>query len=179
MPLPDLRGIPAFYHNYIRLVKEDSLQAAIDARMLQLFALLQDLSEEDWTYAYAPGKWILKDVVQHIIDAERVFSYRALCIARRDPNPLPGFDENGYAAASGASERSGAGILEELNALNKSTSCLFASFSEQQLASEGIANGAPISVHAIGYILTGHALHHTSVIRERYLNPDYTHADIS
>jgi hypothetical protein len=179
MPAPDPATIPAFYHNYLRLVTQDSLQEAIDGRMQQLASLLRDLPEEDWNYAYAPGKWSLKDVVQHIIDAERIFSYRALCIARRDPHALPGFDEGSYAANSGACERSGASILEELHALDKSTGSLFASFSEQQLAAEGIANGAPVSVHSIGYILTGHALHHTGVIRERYLDPDYTHADIS
>ena len=169
MPLPDLDKVPEFYHNYIRQITEEDLSLVIVNHLQPLSSLLQAVSEEDWNYAYAPGKWTLKELVQHIIDGERIFAYRALCIARGDQTSLPGFDENAYAAHSSANARSGASILEELHALDKSTQCLFGSFNDEQLAATGIANGKPISVNAIGYILAGHVLHHTRIIRERYL----------
>jgi hypothetical protein len=169
MPLPDLDTVPGFYHNYIRQITEEDLSLVIAQHLQPLSGLLQGISEEDWNYAYAPGKWTLKELVQHIIDGERIFSYRALCIARGEQQSLPGFDENAYAAQSLANARSGASLLEELHALDKSTRCLFGSFNEEQLAATGIANGKPISVNAIGYILAGHALHHTRIVRERYL----------
>ena len=173
MPAPDLASVPAFYHNYIRQVAEKSLPQVMEEHLQPLSASLQGLSEDDWCYAYAAGKWTLKELVQHMIDAERIFSYRALCIARQDQRPLPGFDENAYADHSMANEREGASILEELNAADKSTRCLFASFNDMQLSATGIANGAPISVNAIGYIIAGHALHHGRIIRERYLDRSY------
>ena len=173
MPAPDLATVPGFYHNYIRQVAEKSLPQVMEEHLQPLSASLQGLSEDDWAYAYAAGKWTLKELVQHMIDAERIFSFRALCIARGDQRPLPGFDENAYADNSMANMRTGASILEELNAVDISTRCLFASFNEKQLAATGIANGAPISVNAIGYIIAGHALHHTSIIRERYLDRSY------
>ena len=173
MPAPDLSTVPAFYHDYIRQVQEEHVQDAVAGRFRILLQILPDLDEESWNFSYAPGKWTLKELIQHILDGERIFSYRALCISRGDQHPLPGFDENAYAENSAANERSGNAILEELRALDISTSCLFSSFSNRQLAAQGIANGAPVSVNAIGYILTGHALHHTRIVQERYLDRDY------
>jgi hypothetical protein len=170
MSAPELSTVPPFYHNYIRKVSEEPLAGALALRFRDLTTLLQPLDESAWSHAYAPGKWSIKELVQHVIDTERIFSYRALCIARRDPNPLPGFDENAYAAASDAGSRSGSDILKELESLNAATSLQFKAFNESQLAARGISNGAPISVNAIGYILAGHALHHTAILRERYLS---------
>lgn len=170
MPAPELSAVPAFYHNYIRQIHTDNVQEAVDGHLSLLISLLKDVPEEGWNYAYAPGKWTLKELVQHLIDAERIFSHRALCIARRDTTPLPGFDEDRYAATSAANARSGTSILEELMAVGTSTACLFRSFGEAQLSATGMANGALISVHAIGYILAGHALHHKHIVEERYLN---------
>lgn len=169
MPPPDLSAVPAFYHDYIRLVGSASLDDAIHTHFESLTGLLGNLTEEAWNHAYAPGKWTIKEVVQHIIDAERIFTYRALCIARGEQTPLPGFDENRYAEASMAGSRTGADLLMELFAVGSATICLFRSFSERALAATGLANGAPISVQAIGYILCGHALHHTRIIEQRYI----------
>jgi len=169
MPAPDLSTVPAFYHNYILRIKEDNLQSAIDNHLRVLLSMLRNCTDGNWDYAYDVGKWTLKELVQHIIDAERFFCHRALCIARLDPNPLPGFDENAFVENSFARSRSGASLLKELETLNQSTISLFESFSERQLSSSGIANNAPISVNAIGYIICGHALHHANIIAERYL----------
>jgi hypothetical protein len=173
MPAPDLSTIPHYYHNYIKQIEAPDAASATSNHLDKLIAQLQHLTEEDWNYAYAPGKWSLKVLVQHIMDAERIFSHRALSIARKDANPLPAFDENAYAESSSANARSGSALLEELQALSASTRCLFGSFSEEQLSESGVANSRPITVNAIAYILAGHAGHHTRIIEERYLDKSY------
>lgn len=170
MPTLDLHAVPHFYHSYIRRVQHLDLLPALQDHLAELQAALSNISEEEWAYAYQPGKWTVKEVVQHIIDTERIFCHRALSVARQDPNPLPGFDEEAYAAASGAIARKPESLLRELAALSAATTCLFESFGEEQLRASGMANGKPISVLAIGYIMAGHALHHTQVICERYLD---------
>src|SRR5205807_1491219 len=114
-------------------------------------------------------KWSIKEVVQHIIDAERIFSYRALTFARKDEGPLPGFDEEQFARESKASGRSKRDLLDELADVQKASRSLFRSFDEEQLINTGIANGKPIQVKAIGFIIIGHSLHHKNIISERYL----------
>lgn len=168
MPRPDLSTVPSFYHRYIDLVAEDELMPALKQHQVSLISLLGELAPEKWDYAYAPGKWTVKEVVQHIIDAERIFCYRALCFARRDATPLPGFDENTYAAASEASRRTPEELIEELVTVQKSSAQLFASFGKDQLEQRGVANNNPISVRAIGFIVAGHVLHHKKVLQERY-----------
>ncbi|MBK8312096.1 MAG: DinB family protein [Chitinophagaceae bacterium] len=111
----------------------------------------------------------MKEIIQHIIDAERVFTYRALRFARKDETPLPGFDENTYADNAKTGNRKWDDLLEEFNALRRSTEILFNSFDEDQLNATGLASGNPVSVLAIGFIIAGHVNHHISVIKERYL----------
>jgi uncharacterized damage-inducible protein DinB len=173
MPAPDLSTIPPFYHGYVSQIQADDAASATSKHMQPLIDALSSLGEEEWEYAYAPGKWSLKELVQHMIDTERIFAHRALSIARQDPNPLPGFDENAYADCSAASTRTGASLYEELKAVSTSTKYLIASFNEEQLSAKGTANGKPITVNAIAYILAGHAAHHTRIIRDRYLDKSY------
>lgn len=179
MPAPDLSTVPQFYHGYIRRVAASDAQAATSSHLEPLIEALHMLEEPDWDYAYGPGKWTIKELTQHILDAERIFCHRALSIARRDPNALPGFDEESYGQTSGADQRTGKSILQELKAVGQSTRCLFESFSEEQLAATGIANERPISVNAIAYIIAGHAQHHTMIINERYLNKAYQHSELA
>ncbi|MBD0377807.1 MAG: DinB family protein [Flavisolibacter sp.] len=169
MAKPDLQQVPPFYHNYINLVKSDSLREAFKTHLLSLTSLLNNIPEERWGYRYAADKWSIKEVVQHIIDAERIFNYRALCIARKESASLPGFDENNYAAASQADARSKSDLVEELEAVQKSSLLLFKSFDEDQLNRTGTANNKQISVKAIGFITVGHALHHRNILEERYV----------
>jgi uncharacterized damage-inducible protein DinB len=128
----------------------------------------KNIPEEKAPYRYAEGKWSVKEMLQHIIDTERIFGYRALSIARKDTTPLPGFDENTYANASKAGERSLAGLIEELKAVRTSTDLLLKSFTEDDLQQTGITNGHPNTVNAIGYIIFGHILHHKKILEERY-----------
>ena len=169
MSKPGLQSVPAFYHNYIKLVADDDLYEAFVKYQITLLALLQNLQPEKWNYQYATGKWTIKEMVQHIIDTDRIFCYRALCFARKESAALPGFDENNYAVASRAARRTEADLMKELKVVQQSSAQLFASFDEEDLHSGGVSNGNFISVAAIGFSLVGHTLHHVNILKERYL----------
>ncbi len=169
MARPDLEKVPSFYHNYIRQVAQDDLQQAFDHHLKDFTNVLETVPEEKWNYRYAPDKWTIKELVLHVIDSERIFGYRALCIARGETTSLPGFDENTYAANSKAEHRTKESLLKELKAVQAATALLFRSFDEEQLQQSGIANGKPITVNAIGFIVVGHTLHHKNILKERYL----------
>ena len=166
----DLSRVPEFYHGYIKKAATALLSEAFREHQTQFVSFLREIPEERWDYQYAPGKWSIKELVQHVIDAERIFGYRALCFARKDKTPLPGFEENDYVAASNAGERTKEDLIQELSTVQRSTAQLFASFGPQQLEQEGVANGRAIYVKAIGYIIVGHVLHHQQILRERYLS---------
>ena len=165
----DLSRVPEYYYKYINLVNENDLDQAFQKHQTDLIATLSEVPADKWDYSYAEGKWTIKEVVQHIIDGERIFCYRALCFARKDKTALPGFDENTYAAASKADKRSKDDLIEELQATQTSSAQLFRSFDEEQLNESGVANGKSVYVKAIGYIIVGHALHHKNILLERYL----------
>jgi hypothetical protein len=124
---------------------------------------------DKFDFRYAEGKWTIKDIIQHLIDAERVFSYRAMRISRNDKTPLPGFEENDYVENTNANGRSIQDLLTELSAVRQSTLLLFKSFSEEQFGRIGVASNADVSVRAIGFIIIGHQKHHQKVFQERYL----------
>jgi uncharacterized damage-inducible protein DinB len=168
MPRPNLSEVPTFYHNYVNQVQSNSLHEAFGQHSRSL-DFIKNIPDGKWTYRYAPDKWSIKELVQHIIDAERIFCYRALCFARKDKTALPGFDENSYAAASKGDSRNKKELLEELEIVQKASEKLFSSFDEEQLESTGTANGKLISVNSIGFITVGHTQHHANIIRERYL----------
>lgn len=159
---------PHFY-NYIKLVDNENIPQALEMQLQKLEAFFNSIPEEQSLYKYAEGKWTLKEVLQHIIDSERIFAYRALAFARKDKNPLPSFDENEYAANSHANSRSWKDLTEEFLVVRKSTLLLFNSFSEEDFKSVGIASNSEISVRAMAYIIIGHARHHNNLIKERYL----------
>lgn len=167
---PDLSTVPSFYHGYINQVKEDELTAAFDDQSSSFLRFLEAIPSSKVDYRYAEGKWTIKEMLQHIIDAERVFAYRALVFARKDTVSLPPFDENEYAANSKAANRQWEDMVEEFRQLRESSKRMFASFDEEQLDSSGVANNNRISVRAIGFVMVGHALHHMKVLQERYLN---------
>jgi uncharacterized damage-inducible protein DinB len=165
----DLSRVPEYYHKYINLAINDDLQTIFEKHQTELVSFLKEIPKKKWNYRYAEGKWSIKEVVQHIIDAERVFIYRALSFARKDQTPLPAFDENIFAANSKADERSKKDLLKELKTVQQSSAQLFNSFNEEQLNQPGIANEKPTYVKGLAYIVAGHALHHKNVLEERYL----------
>jgi hypothetical protein len=169
MPKPIATDFPAYFSRYISKADANSLAEAVTIYAKSLLHFYTGLPEAKADYAYAPGKWTVKEVVQHVIDAERIFSYRVLRIGRKDTTPLPSFDENSYAENSLANNRSLASLKEEFVAVRKSTDLLINSLSEEQLAQEGVSSNLPITANAIGYIVFGHLLHHKEVLEERYL----------
>jgi len=165
----DLSRVPEYYHKYINLAINHDLKTALEKHQTELLSFLKDIPKKKWNYRYAEGKWSIKEVIQHIIDAERVFTYRALCFARKDQTPLPGFDENIFAANSKADDRSKKDLLKELKTVQTSSVQLFDSFDDEQLDQPGVASEQPTYVKGLAYIVVGHALHHKKILEERYI----------
>ncbi|HEX3024433.1 MAG TPA: DinB family protein [Chitinophagaceae bacterium] len=159
----------SFYQTYIDKTKSDTVKLLVENNSSVLHHFVMNLPEAKADYAYAAGKWTIKDLLQHMIDTERIMIYRALTIARNDKFNLPGFDENNYAIAANASTRILQSLKEEFVAVRKSTDLFLLSLTEEQLQQKGIANSHPITVNSLAYIIYGHALHHKQIIEERYL----------
>jgi uncharacterized damage-inducible protein DinB len=170
MARPGLTRVPEFYHNYINQVPENDLMTAFKNQTPAVIDFFQKLPASKIDYAYAEGKWTIKEVLQHMIDAERVFCYRALRFARKDPTPLPGFDENIFAKNAKADKRIWNELIEEFIAVRKATEYLYDSFDDEQLNATGTSNNSSNYVLAFGYISIGHSIHHVNVIKERYLS---------
>jgi uncharacterized damage-inducible protein DinB len=151
------------------LVENENLGDALKNQIPEIQSFFSSIDEEKRDYKYAEGKWTIKEVLQHIIDTERIFAYRALAFARKDVNTLPSFDENSYAKNSNADKRNWNELTEELMAVRKTTDFLFNSFSEEQLNTVGKASSYEMSVKALGYTIAGHLAHHVNVLKERYL----------
>ena len=169
MSKPSPGNYPTYFENYINQVQASSVQEAIEKYGVELINRFKALPFEKATFSYAEGKWTLKEMLQHIIDTERIFTYRVVAIARKESIGLPGFDENAYAANSKANNRSWDSLLEEFGAVRTATDLLLSSFDEEQLLKQGITNNNPTSVNAIAFIIYGHIIHHLIIINERYL----------
>mgnify|MGYP003556812899 FL=1 len=160
---------PPPFATYINKVNEDVLADAFKNQQELIASFFDSIPSNKWDYAYAEGKWTMKEMLQHIIDTERIFAYRSLCIARKEKQSLPGFDENEYADNSNAGNRSWQNLVEELKLVRRTTEILFESFSEDILHQSGISNNNPVTVNALGFITVGHINHHVGIIKERYL----------
>ncbi len=158
-----------FGQHYIALVQGNSAREAVDNHQAEILEFYTALPEEKADHAYAEGKWTIRELLQHLIDAERIFAYRATRIARRDTTPLPGFDENSYTANSMADKRDFNSLKEEFTALRKATDIFMSSLSEDQLQQPGNSSGKYVTANAIAFIIYGHLLHHINIIKERYL----------
>ena len=169
MPRPDLSRVPVSFHNYINQVPEDDLTKSFKIQGEDFIRFLENIPPDKYDYRYAEGKWTLNELLQHVIDAERIFCYRALCFARKDATPLPSFDENSYAENSKAQNRNWNDLVEEFKAVRKATEYLFSSFDKEQLDSSGVSNKNPNYVLGMGFITIGHTIHHKKIIEERYL----------
>jgi hypothetical protein len=157
------------YQGYLDLVKENDFRDAIVKNTRQFRRLLESIPRKKHDFAYAEGKWTLRELLQHIIDCERVFAYRALRLARLDSTPLASFDEVAWGGTSGGANRRWKDLLEEFKQVRESSKSLFDSFSDEQLRFVGEANGRPLNAFTIGYLIPGHVAHHINIIRERYL----------
>lgn len=169
MKKADLPGMPPFFDRYINQVDDiDVLDALTQTATFDKLIGAETL-EALGDLRYAPGKWSVKDILQHVIDTERIMSYRAMRIGRNDRTPLPGFDEESFAENTLANQRSIADLYDEYAAVRQSSIQLFRSLDATMLLREGTASDKPISALALGYVLVGHAKHHATVIRERYV----------
>lgn len=160
-----------YYKNYIipfALNGKSILNNLLDSQKM-FDRLLRQQPKSKHNFAYANGKWTVKEVIQHIIDTERVFCYRAVSFARGDEQELPGFDQDIFVENSFAQKRDYYQLLNEMQTLRESTAQLFLWFSKEALLNIGTANGSKMSVRAIGYLLCGHQMHHMKVLQERYL----------
>jgi uncharacterized damage-inducible protein DinB len=166
---PTSQDAAEFYHGYINHAKGNSIEELITNHVVKLKEFYSNLPGEKADYAYAQGKWTIKELFQHIIDAERIFVYRALRFARKDTTPLASFDENAYAQHSNAANRTFQSLKDEFNAVRASTDMMLASLNEEQLNASGTASNKHITVNALAFIIYGHLLHHKAIIEERYL----------
>lgn len=159
----------AYYENYIKAAENVILLDELEIGLHDFIRFVQNIPMDKFDYRYAECKWTIKDIIQHLMDAERVFSYRALRISRNDKTSLPGFDENDYVDEANGNKRSLQELLTEFSALRYATLLLFKSFTSEQLTKMGTASEQPISVRAIGFIIIGHQKHHQKVFEDLYL----------
>lgn len=169
MKRPSPNEYAPYYGKYIELVPDGPILDLLRSQMAETLNLLRSIPEAKGSHAYAPGKWMIKEVVGHVTDAERVFSYRALRFARGDETALPGFDENTYAPNGKFGSRSLQNLTDELEIVRRSTVALFEGLPKDASSRMGTASGNPVSVQALAYIIAGHEHHHAKILRERYL----------
>jgi uncharacterized damage-inducible protein DinB len=167
---PDEKEFPANEPMLAKLVPDDGLLLNhLMANLETTKEFILSLPEDKLMYRYAEDKWTIKEVLMHMIDMERIYTYRALRFARNDQTVLPGFDDDHYIYFSGANDRDISGLLEEFAAVRHSTIMLLNGLTDDALLRSGIINGDLVSVGALAYHIAGHELHHINIIKERYL----------
>lgn len=157
-----------FFAGYVAAVAGRPVPDLLASQMEVIDRLFKPLSEEEAGFRYAPGKWSLRQMLGHLIDAERVFSYRAFRISRGDTTPLPGFDENPYVEAGNFDSRTVADLLDELHAARASTLALFRHIPPDAGMLRTVVNGVPLTLRAQAHVLAGHLEHHLRILAERY-----------
>lgn len=165
---PDIGDYAPFYQPYIDALPGGDILNVLELHGDEFAMYIRSFPEEKQNFAYAPGKWTAKEVMLHMIDTERIFSYRALCIARGEQTELPGFNEETYVPNSGALARNLESIRTEFQAVRAATLHMYVNFLPEMWLRRGHANGNTVSARAIAYITAGHALHHHKILSERY-----------
>ena len=173
MPAPPGRPLAGeyapCYEEYVQRITAPDVVGALRGQVDGTLALFGALGPEEAAHRYAPGKWSLKEVLGHLVDTERIMAYRALRVARGDPTPLAGFDENRYVEGAGFDARAMEELLEEYRAVRRASVLLFRGLSGEAWTRRGVVNGVEVSVRALAYIIAGHELHHLEGVRTRYL----------
>jgi len=168
MARPQANESAPFYHKYIALAEGNSISEIVENYSFELQEFYNNLPVEKADFAYAENKWTIKQVLQHLADAERVFAYRALRMSRNDETPLASFDENAYVENGFATERPLSSLKQEFNAVRAATDIFLLSLNEEQVGRIGTASNNPVSVNALAFIIYGHLLHHKNILKERY-----------
>lgn len=162
--------LPVYYQRYLDLVEYTNLPQALILGGNEMLDFIHSIPEKSADYAYAPGKWTIKEVISHMIDAERVFAYRALRFSRNDKTEIEGFDENAWAPESNAKSRRLYKIAGEYANVRAASVDLFSSFNDDMLARTGVANGLEMQVSTLGFLIAGHERHHLNIVKERYFS---------
>jgi hypothetical protein len=158
------------YQGYVNQVSENEILPVLRSQMDDLDVLLDRVAPEKETYRYAEGKWSIREIVGHLIDGERVFGYRAFCIARGEKQNLPGFDQDDYMLTAPYDHIELENLLSELRLIRLGNIAMFRTFDEESWNRVGTANGNEITTRALAFIMAGHVRHHMNVLRERYLS---------
>ncbi|HKG60621.1 MAG TPA: DinB family protein [Pyrinomonadaceae bacterium] len=169
MTRPQTTEAADYYFKYIDLVTSDDIVPAMETQMGEMLQFLSGISEEQSLHAYAPGKWTIREVLNHVNDGERVFAGRAFWFARGFTAPLPSFEQDVAVQNAHANNTSWADLVEEFKIVRLATISLFKSLPAEAWERTGVASDNPVSVRAIAYIIAGHVTHHTGVLREKYL----------
>jgi hypothetical protein len=164
----DIPSMPQYFNRYIDLADDIDLLSALEKYDEKYFLAEESSLRKLGKQVYAENKWTISDIIQHVIDTERIFTYRALRIGRKDKTNLPGFDENSYADEAHGNDRSFDDLIEEFKIVRQSTIALFKSFNPTDVIQESSVSNSPISPIALGYTSVGHVIHHVSIIKERY-----------
>lgn len=171
-PRPAPTDYPSFYHRYVQEAEGADMLHALRVAADRMHRVLARVRPDEEGHRYAPGKWSIKEVVQHVIDSERIFAYRALRFSRGDTTGLPGFEENDYAPESQADRRTLKDLAHEYDVVREASLLLFQSLPSGCIDRSGIANGLSITVRALGWVIAGHSNHHATILEQRYLNTD-------
>jgi len=166
---PNPEDYAPYYENYVKLIQGDDILKILNEQNKKTQDILNSFSEHRGNYRYADGKWTVKEVVGHLLDTERVFAYRALCIARGEKKTLPGFDQDDYVSEGNFNRRELFDLNYEFRLLRESNLLLFRSFTPEMLKLKGFANESSVTVLAILFIIAGHEKHHMNVLREKYM----------
>ncbi len=169
MKRPEPTEYDRYYEGYISLVEETDIIAALENQVAEIEELFAGITEEKSLYAYAEGKWTIKQLLGHLIDGERIFAYRALRISRADKTPIEGFEQDGYIENSNFNRTKLIDLIEELLLSRKSNLLLFKNLTDEAWSRTGTASGVPVSIRALAFIMVGHIRHHLNILRERYL----------
>jgi hypothetical protein len=166
---PEAAEYAPYYSKYVARVGQGEIAETLNKQLETSLAELRKVSEEQGNFRYAPDKWSVKELLGHMIDAERIFAYRALRFARNDQSPLSGFEQDDYVLSGGFGRRKLSDLISEFEYVRRANIAFFRSLDEAAWLRRGPANDAEITVRALAYIMAGHELHHMEVLRERYL----------
>ncbi len=169
IPRPTSGDYPPIFEPYISKVPEGDIFPHLARQLDDTLALIAGLTEQQAEFRYAPDKWSIKEMLGHLIDAERIFAYRALCFARNEAVPLPGFDENAYVAAADFDRRTLASLVNEYRVTRAATVAFFGGLPPEVLSRRGVANGREYSVRIAAAVIVGHERHHRAILAERYV----------
>lgn len=170
MRRPEPDEFAPYFNTYISLIEGDAVLPILEAQSGEIRAMFSDVSEEKGGFAYAEGKWTIKELLSHLIDGERIFAYRILRISRGDTTPIEGFEQDDYIETSNANNRSFTDLLDEFEHERRANLLLVKNLTDEASLRMGTASNNPVSVRALVYIMAGHAKHHVNILQERYLS---------